>query len=171
MPDDSGLQKKIEKPLPQTETAKPESKTEQKESDLEQLAEQIKKQETVDQEATQTVTENIGESTHGIATAASIRKKNEERLKKIEEILADDLDEIYNSLPPESQKEFKVKGEETAKEINSLMEKAKFKVRKVLSLIRSWLSLVPGVNKFFLEQETKIKADEIVKLRDDKLYK
>lgn len=117
-----------------------------------------------------TKTEQLGESTKGIATIASLRKKREERQKKIEEVLAKDLGEIYTGLSPSEKQKFKIKGEETAMEINNLLDKAKFKVRKVVNLIKKWLSMIPGVNKFFLEQEAKIKTDEIVKLKKNKLF-
>lgn len=89
-----------------------------------------------------------------------------EREKEVGKILEAGMEEIYLSLPADKQAEFKAKGEETIREINSLLGKAKFKVEKIISLIRKWLSLIPGVNKFFLEQEAKIKADEIIKLRE-----
>ena len=38
------------------------------------------------------------------------------------------------------------------------------KVKRVLELIYEWLKTIPGVNKFFLEQEAKIKTDEIMEL-------
>jgi len=114
--------------------------------------------------------EQLGESVRGIATAASIRKEKEERQKKIEEIMAEDLEDVYIGMSPAEQREFRQKGEETAKEINSLMDKAKFKIRKVVNLIKKWLSIIPGINQFFLEQEAKIKTDEIVKLKNDKLF-
>lgn len=116
------------------------------------------------------VGENLGESTHGIATIASLRKKREERQKKIEKIMSDDLADIYASLSPSEQEAFRKKGEETANEINTLMDKAKLKVKKVVNLIKKWLTMIPGVNKFFLEQEAKIKTDEIVKLKEDKFF-
>ena len=50
------------------------------------------------------------------------------------------------------------------------MDKAKLKVKKVVNLIKKWLTMIPGVNKFFLEQEAKIKTDEIVKLKEDKFF-
>ena len=34
-------------------------------------------------------------------------------------------------------------------------------MKKILKLIREWLLIIPGVNKFFLEQEAKIKAEKI----------
>jgi hypothetical protein len=42
----------------------------------------------------------------------------------------------------------------------------KIKVNKIIDLIRRWLKLIPGINKFFLEQEVKIKADKIIRLKD-----
>ena len=31
-----------------------------------------------------------------------------------------------------------------------------------MSLIREWLKVIPGINKFFLEQTVKIKTDKII---------
>jgi len=87
--------------------------------------------------------------------------------KKVEEILANDLEKIYLKLPDDKKAEFKRVGEKIAKEINSLLSQAKVKIEKITSLIKKWLELIPGVNKFFLEQEAKIKTDKIIKLRND----
>jgi len=95
----------------------------------------------------------------------SVISEYEEREKQIENFLAAGLEDIYLKLPLEKQIEFRREGEETAEKINKLLEKTKINLGKIVDLIRKWLSLLPGVNKFFLEQEVKIKADEIVKLR------
>jgi hypothetical protein len=89
----------------------------------------------------------------------------EAREKQIEIFLAKDLEEIYLALPLNKQVEFRKTGEETARKINKILEHTKINLGKIVNLIRKWLSLIPGVNKFFLEQEAKIKADEIVKLK------
>ena len=86
--------------------------------------------------------------------------------KKIEEILSTDLEEIYLKLPDNKKGEFKKTGEKTAQEINVLLSQTKVKIDKIINLIKKWLKLIPGVNKFFLEQEAKIKADKIIKLRN-----
>ncbi len=96
----------------------------------------------------------------------SVISEYEEREKQIENFLAKDLEEIYLGLPLDKQAEFRKTGEETAKKIEKLLEKTKINLGKIVNLIRKWLSLIPGVNKFFLEQEAKIKADEIVKLKN-----
>ncbi|MBI4779503.1 hypothetical protein HY797_03570 [Candidatus Falkowbacteria bacterium] len=97
--------------------------------------------------------------------AAGIMAPEAKRQKQIESILAEDLAEIYLSLTPEKQQEFKVKGEQTANKINQLLAKAKINIGEIIKLIKKWLSLIPGINKYFLEQEAKIKADELVKLK------
>ncbi len=85
--------------------------------------------------------------------------------KKIEKILEEDLADLYNSLNYKEKMIFKAKGEEVAKSIFQLIyKKSKVKVKKIIKLIRSWLKLIPGINKFFLEQEAKIKADKIIYL-------
>ncbi|MFN3301716.1 MAG: hypothetical protein ACK413_01650 [Patescibacteria group bacterium] len=91
-------------------------------------------------------------------------------LIKIEEILSEDLDELYNSLTAEQKIIFKKKGEETASKIEILIQEVKINIKKILNLIKEWLlmlvKMIPGVNKFFLIQEAKIKTDKILKLRE-----
>lgn len=86
-----------------------------------------------------------------------------EEVKMIEKVLEKDLAELYLNMSPEKQREFRVKGEETAKQINVLLHQAKIQIKKIIDLIKKWLAIIPGVNKFFLEQEAKIKADELIK--------
>ncbi len=129
----------------------------------EQGAEQIEQQ-------FETLTPESREGKEGEAPAGSIIAQGaliaaqKEREKKIEDILADGLDDIYLSMPPAKQQEFKIVGERTAKEINKLLETTRVKVKQIIELIKKWLSIIPGVNKFFLEQEAKIKSDKIMEL-------
>ncbi|HZJ41757.1 MAG TPA: hypothetical protein VFD51_01950 [Patescibacteria group bacterium] len=57
-------------------------------------------------------------------------------------------------------------GEDTTAKINLLLNKTKIKVDKIISLIKKWLKIIPGINHFFLEQEAKIKADKIINIKD-----
>ncbi|MFZ5391475.1 MAG: hypothetical protein ACOZAJ_04355 [Patescibacteria group bacterium] len=84
--------------------------------------------------------------------------------KKVESVLEEDMTDIFLSLPPDKQEEFKKAGEIAAKKISRLMQKVKINLRQVIKIIRQWLSVIPGVNKYFLEQTAKIKADKILKL-------
>lgn len=83
---------------------------------------------------------------------------------KIEKILENGLADQYIQLSPIAKQEFKIKGEETAIKIKELLQDTHIKVKKILLLIIEWLKILPGVNKFFLEQEAKIKTDNLLEL-------
>lgn len=99
--------------------------------------------------------------------AAPVVTKSED-LVAIEKILSEGLDDLYTKLPDNRKTEFKQKGEETASAIEKLLQGAKVKMKKVINVIRDWLLMIPGVNKFFLEQEIKIKADKLLDYKADK---
>jgi len=84
---------------------------------------------------------------------------------QIESILEEDLSDTYYRLEPAVQQKFKPEGEKTAATIDELLGAAKVKTHKIFKLILNWLKIIPGVNKFFLRQEAKIKADKIIKLK------
>jgi len=89
-----------------------------------------------------------------------------ERAAEIERILESDLSDVYFNLPENKREEFRVRGEQTAQEINTMLSSAKASAHKIIKLIKSWLLLIPGVNKFFLEQEAKLKTDQILKINE-----
>ncbi len=86
---------------------------------------------------------------------------------RIEDILSERLDDVYKNLSPDVKVTFKAKGEDVAKTIQTWIAQAKLVARHVLKLIRSWLLLVPNVNRYFLEQESKIKTDKIMALQKE----
>lgn len=88
------------------------------------------------------------------------------RAAAIDNILAEGLNDIFLKMPPAKQAEFKKVGEETVTKINVLLSQARVRINKIIRLIRKWLNLVPGINKFFLEQEAKIKADKILQIKN-----
>ncbi|MFA6106983.1 MAG: hypothetical protein WC745_04940 [Patescibacteria group bacterium] len=102
----------------------------------------------------------------GLAGISNQQKAGQARQKEVEKIMEENIEEIFISLPPERQAEFKLAGERTAAEINGLFEKGKATMKKIMDLVKKWLSILPGVNKFFLEQEAKIKADKILEMND-----
>tara|TARA_Y100001970_G_C14198745_1_gene839783 strand:- start:607 stop:1146 length:540 start_codon:yes stop_codon:yes gene_type:complete len=83
---------------------------------------------------------------------------------QIEKVMEDGLGETYNSLSVIQKQQFKIKAEETVFEIRNLMQKTKIKMKVILRLLLNWMKLIPGVNHFFLEQEAKIKADQIFRI-------
>lgn len=83
-------------------------------------------------------------------------------LKEVEDILSNGLGEIYTNLPDAKKSAFRQKGEEVAMTIRQMFVTGKVKVHTILDAIRGWLRMIPGINKFFLEQEAKIKTDRVL---------
>ena len=83
----------------------------------------------------------------------------------VEAILEDNLEDLYFSLDVGAQDKFKKKGEETTVKIMQLITSAKATFKKIFKLIFKWLKIIPGVNRYFLEQEAKIKADRIMEIK------
>jgi hypothetical protein len=111
--------------------------------------------------------EKEGELGQGsIASISTQKQDQDEREKKIEKILEKDMDDVYLGLRSEKREEFKTAGEKTAKQINGMINNGKLKFKKVIALIKKWLLVVPGINRFFLEQEAKLKTDEIMKITE-----
>lgn len=84
---------------------------------------------------------------------------------QIEKIMEEGIGEAYQELTAIQKQHFKIKGEQTAQVIRLLLQKTKVKVKKVFQLILEWLKMLPGINRFFLMQEAKIKTDKILALK------
>ncbi len=100
------------------------------------------------------------------ATAPLIPTVKDATLIKVERVLEDNLSDIYFELPPPARAAFKAEGEKTASLIRTLIDTSKFTAKTVLDLVRKWLKLIPHVNKYFLQQESKIKTDRIMALAE-----
>jgi len=87
---------------------------------------------------------------------------------EIKKILSEGLDEFYQSMPETLKQKFDAKGIETATKIEKIVISAKVKIHQIIKLIIDWLKMIPGVNKLFLEQESKIKTDKILLLTNNK---
>lgn len=101
------------------------------------------------------------------STAPSITDDYHKRREiEIDAYLSDGLSETFLAMPPAQQKIFKEEGEIAAKKINVLLDEAKINVGKIITIIKKWLKLITGINRFFLDQEAKIKADKIIKIKN-----
>lgn len=89
------------------------------------------------------------------------------RAQEIDKVLAEGLNDIFLKMDSRQQVDFKKAGEETVAKINNLLSETKIKVNRIIDLIKKWLKMIPGVNKFFLEQEAKIKTDKIVRIKNN----
>ncbi len=101
-------------------------------------------------------------SSSASTTSGTSARTTDEVTLKIEKILEEDMGDLYKSMTPDTQIRFKKKGEEIAVAIAEMVRTLKVHAAKLIRLIRDWLHMIPKINKFFLEQEAKIKADEII---------
>lgn len=85
---------------------------------------------------------------------------------EVEHVLEEGLQSYYQTMNPKVQQLFKTRGEELANTLSDMVRSAHVQIAKVVDLIRRWLMLIPGVNRLFLEQEAKIRADRIAVLAD-----
>ena len=110
--------------------------------------------------------EKIGEAFRSNKKAdISLSSSDLIRQKQIDAILSEGLNDIFLSMDTKQQKIFKEEGEKTTVKINLLLNSAKVKLKNIIDLIKNWLKLIPKINPYFLEQEAKIKADKIIKLK------
>lgn len=86
---------------------------------------------------------------------------------EVEKVMEEGLKDAFKELTPLQRQEFKIKGEQTAYKIRDLLQATHVKVKKIIRLIMDWLKMLPGINRFFLEQEAKIKTDKIVALKNN----
>jgi hypothetical protein len=67
-------------------------------------------------------------------------------------------------MPEDAKQRFWQKGKEIGALVADMVRHYKVEVKRVLHLLKEWLISIPGVNRFFLEQEAKIKTDRILDL-------
>ncbi len=103
--------------------------------------------------------------------APPAQRTKDPTLKRVEEILEAGLAETYFSLPPAVRPKFKAKGEEVARAVQTMITSATLQAKKVVRLLVAWLRVIPHVNRFFLEQEAKIKTDRIVEYAEQERKK
>jgi hypothetical protein len=98
------------------------------------------------------------------APAPSAAPAKDPTLRQVESVLEEGLADAYKKMNPGQQKRFSQEGDKVARRVAEMVRTAKVKAREVLDLITRWLKLIPGVNRFFLDQEAKLKTDRILAL-------
>lgn len=88
--------------------------------------------------------------------------------KKVEHVLEEGLEPLFLELNDQDKQKFKALGETTAIKIAGLLQQAKVRLSEILILIKEWLNSLTGISKFYVEQEAKIKAEKLLKLRQEK---
>jgi hypothetical protein len=97
---------------------------------------------------------------HILAQPVAVEKS--EFLIQVENILTEDIGDLYVRMETHLREQFKLKGEEVARKIEGVVLSGKVRIKAIISWIKEWLQMIPGVNRFFLEQEAKIKGDKIL---------
>ncbi|PIR93647.1 hypothetical protein COT97_05600 [Candidatus Falkowbacteria bacterium CG10_big_fil_rev_8_21_14_0_10_39_11] len=129
-----------------------------------------KEQEKVRKEMEALKEESGTVSSSSAAATDDAQKSKNPVVVEIEGVMEDGLDEYFFKLTPDERKEFKRVGEETAITVMGLLTQAKVHVVKILAAITNWLKMLPGVNKYFLEQESKIKTDTLLKMKEEGMF-
>lgn len=95
---------------------------------------------------------------------ATLSGVTEQRLRRI---LSEDMAELITPLTLESRREFQAEGLKTVSKLEELLRRTHIQLRQVWKLLWDWLKRLPGVNRFFLEQEVKKKTEEIMELKEE----
>ncbi len=98
------------------------------------------------------------------ATTTTPSIKTQDR-QAIESVLSEGLTDMYQKMTPQQQVRFQAAGKVAAATIETLLSNFRATARKVAALIRHWLALIPGVSRYFLAQESKLKTDKILQLQ------
>jgi hypothetical protein len=106
-----------------------------------------------------------------VGSAPAEKPKKDPTTTAVEKILEEDLGDLYVKLDPQTRKKFQDEGDKLVVRIKDMVDHFKVKARKVVTLIRDWLKIIPGINKYFLEQEAKIKTDKILELAEEQKNK
>jgi len=101
-----------------------------------------------------------------VRAALSVVSQKSINLQKIERVMEENMETIFFKMDDAHRRMFKEEGERTARQIENVIAIGKSMAVKILELLKNWLRLIPGVNKFFLEQEAKIKTDKILRDTD-----
>lgn len=157
----------------------PQAETPQESAEVDEVAlaerEALKEMEAAAQETEkdnflETAQEAAPTSTGTPATQAALAQEAAPPVEKdpvtqeVEKILEDGLGDYIPDMPDEAREKFIKKGGEVAGEVSGMVRSMNVKVKRVLDLIKDWLLTIPGVNRYFVEQEAKIKTDRIVDL-------
>lgn len=102
------------------------------------------------------------------AAPVQVNAEKTETRKQIESILQEGLAPMFLQMNTQERLAFTQAANETASKLELLVTQFKATAKEVLRLIRAWLTKIPKVNKYFLEQASKIKTDEILLIQTQK---
>ena len=92
------------------------------------------------------------------------RMEGDPYMPQVERIMESNLWDVYLTLPEDFRAQFKKLGEDTSLAIRALIVQAHVRASKIHDLVHKWLKKIPGVNEWFLLQESKIKTDQFMRM-------
>jgi hypothetical protein len=108
-----------------------------------------------------------------IPTSEAVSRMEKDQVTvEVEKILEEGLAEHWKTMPEALKPMFKQKGEQVAKAISQMIKQSitndlemkgakELDVADVMELVLEWLRMLPRTNKYWLEQEAKIKTDRL----------
>lgn len=169
MADNQLKHEKIESPSP---IKKPENEV--KKENIEKLDTVLENQETPkesEKEALKLPNKEELEQT-GLVGSANINKLNKKRLKEIETILQNRLEELYSNLTDDQKEKFKKGGEIAAVKIQEILSNSNSKKRTIwkilfgwliiFRIIFTWLGIINSGNESKKEMENQKKSKKII---------
>jgi len=147
----------VEAPIPTETISLPEGEDEVALAERQAAAQMVAEEETF-------LEEDAVVSTTSLPAHSPTSLPKDEVTVEVEKILEEGLQTYYNEMPETAQARFRTKGVEVSTQIANMVRVFHLQAKKVLKLIRDWLLTIPGVNRFFLEQEAKIKTDRLAEL-------
>ncbi len=92
-------------------------------------------------------------------------------LIQVERELEDGLWDVYREMPDGLRVKFKTEGERVAQVVREGFATGKITARNIITMITDWLKMIPGVNKWFLRQQAKIKTDALIRMHKEQQEK
>jgi hypothetical protein len=86
-------------------------------------------------------------------------------LIEVENELEAGLWDAYREMPPALRLRFKAEGERVAQAVREGFATGRITAQRIIEMITEWLKMIPKVNKWFLRQEAKIKADALMRIQ------
>ena len=162
MPD--GISSELLPKMPSPETPKPVSGVEQEKS-VEQSLEIA--QERVGEQQEQQQTAPSDTAPRHVVVSEPVLEMNDEWKVQILSVLDENLEDAMSDMSPAKKEEFLAAKKELAGKIRSMLDEAVVQFAAILLLVRKWLAMIPRVQTYFLEQESKLKTDKIKKLAEE----
>lgn len=95
-----------------------------------------------------------------------LRPQKDPLFEAVEKVLEKDLKPLYDAMPSSKKELFRVRGERATQKIRDAVAAGKLNKYRTMKVLREWLNTIPQVNKYWIGQEVKNRADDLVDLEE-----